>query len=114
MAATKSIMGGHWKEAYQYLSSLSVWNLIGGAKETVLDLLRAKLQVCSVCCKCVLCAAGMCCMLHAVCCRLFLYAPGVCCVLQACAVCSRRVLCAACSTTLTVLHFVSGTYTAMH
>lgn len=45
MAATKSIMGGHWKEAYQYLSSLSVWNLIGGAKETVLDLLRAKLQV---------------------------------------------------------------------
>lgn len=45
MAATKSIMGGHWREAYQYLSSLTVWNLIGGAKEKVLDLLKAKLQV---------------------------------------------------------------------
>ncbi len=45
MAATKSIMGGHWQEAYHYLSSLSVWNLIGGAKENVLVLLKAKLQV---------------------------------------------------------------------
>ena len=45
MAATKSIMGGHWREAYHYLSSLSVWNLIGGAKEDVLVLLKAKLQV---------------------------------------------------------------------
>lgn len=45
MAATKSIMGGHWREAYDYLSSLSVWNLIGGAKEDVLVLLKAKLQV---------------------------------------------------------------------
>ena len=45
MAATKSIMGGHWQEAYRYLSSLTVWNLIGGAKENVLVLLKAKLQV---------------------------------------------------------------------
>lgn len=45
MAATKSIMGGHWQEAYHYLSSLTVWNLIGGAKENVLVLLKAKLQV---------------------------------------------------------------------
>ena len=45
MAATKSIMGGLWQEAYHYLSSLSVWNLIGGAKENVLVLLKAKLQV---------------------------------------------------------------------
>ena len=45
MAATKSIMGGHWREAYQYLSSLTVWNLIGDARSTVLDLLKAKLQV---------------------------------------------------------------------
>lgn len=52
MAATKSIMSGHWKEAYQYLSSLTVWNLIGGAKEPVLDLLKAKLQV-TLCAWCV-------------------------------------------------------------
>ncbi len=45
MAATKSIMSGHWKDAYQYLSSLTVWNLIGGAKDNVLVLLKAKLQV---------------------------------------------------------------------
>ena len=45
MAATKSIMGGHWQEAYHYLSSLTVWNLIGDSKDTVLDLLKAKLQV---------------------------------------------------------------------
>ncbi|DBA87382.1 hypothetical protein WJX77_002170 [Trebouxia sp. C0004] len=48
MAATKSIMGGHWQEAYHYLSSLSVWNLIGGAKENVLVLLKAKLQECGL------------------------------------------------------------------
>lgn len=48
MAATKSIMGGHWQDAYQYLSSLSVWNLIGGAKDNVLVLLKAKLQECGL------------------------------------------------------------------
>lgn len=46
MAATKSIMGGHWQEAYHYLSSLTVWTLIGGARDNVLVLLKAKLQVC--------------------------------------------------------------------
>ena len=45
MAATKSIMGGHWREAYNYLSSLTVWNLVGGAREKVLVLLEAKLKV---------------------------------------------------------------------
>ena len=48
MAATKSIMGGHWRDAYHYLSSVSVWNLIGDAKDSVLALLKAKLQECGL------------------------------------------------------------------
>ena len=48
MAATKSIMSGRWRDAYHYLSSVSVWNLIGGARDNVLALLKAKLQECGL------------------------------------------------------------------
>ncbi|CAL8466376.1 g5912 [Coccomyxa elongata] len=43
MASTQALMRGDWRKAYDYLAGLTSWNLIP-AKETVLAMLKAKLQ----------------------------------------------------------------------
>jgi translation initiation factor 3 subunit C len=45
MAATKALMRGDWAKSYQYLTALSVWNLMP-QKTNVLTMLKTKLQVC--------------------------------------------------------------------
>ena len=39
----QALMRGDWRKAYDYLAGLTSWNLIP-AKESVLDMLKAKLQ----------------------------------------------------------------------
>lgn len=43
-AACRSLATGDWKKAYHYTSVLSCWGLLGGSKESVLQMLKSKFQ----------------------------------------------------------------------
>lgn len=48
MAATKALTTGQWERAYNFLTSLSVWPLVGAHKDEVLDMLKTKVQQCGL------------------------------------------------------------------
>ena len=47
MAASRALMGGDWRQAYEHVESLTVWSLLAG-KEDRLNLMRNKLQECGL------------------------------------------------------------------
>ncbi len=47
MAASRALMGGDWRQAYEHVASLTVWSLLAGKQER-LDLMRTKLQECGL------------------------------------------------------------------
>jgi translation initiation factor 3 subunit C len=48
MAATKALTTGQWERAYTFLTSLSVWTLIGANKDAVLGMLKTQVQQCGL------------------------------------------------------------------
>ena len=47
MAASRALMGGDWRQAYQHVASLTVWSLLSG-KHDPKGLMRSKLQECGL------------------------------------------------------------------
>lgn len=43
-AACRTLLTGDWRKAFEYTSALSCWGLLGGAKQSVLDMLKSKFQ----------------------------------------------------------------------
>lgn len=47
MAASRALMGGDWRQAYEHVASLTVWSLLSG-KHDPKALMRTKLQECGL------------------------------------------------------------------
>lgn len=45
MAACRALSTGDWRHAYDYITSLQCWSLLGSSRQSVMDMLKVKFQV---------------------------------------------------------------------